>query len=103
MRRAWIAPLIVIASLSALPYLMGMLQQEYIPVEDQDSVMALITAQEGTNIDAMRKIIESLEPPLLELEKAGSLNSGTVCGAVQEFDVAICGLRAHLNGALGRA
>jgi multidrug efflux pump len=73
MRRVWIAPFIVIASLSALPYLMSMLQQEYIPVEDQDSVMALITAQEGTSVDAMRTIIESLEPPLLALEKAGSL------------------------------
>ena len=70
----WIAPLLVVGALVALPYLVDLLPQEYIPVEDQDQVMALITAQEGTNIDSMRDIINRMEPPLLELEKGGTLN-----------------------------
>ncbi len=74
LRHAWTAPLLVAAALSVLPLLLGQLPQEYIPVEDQDSVMALITAQEGTNIHTMRGIIGDLEPPLLELKKSGSLN-----------------------------
>ncbi|MFK7831582.1 MAG: efflux RND transporter permease subunit [Congregibacter sp.] len=70
---AWIALILVVASLVALPMLLQQLQREYIPAEDQDSVMALITAQEGTNVDKMREIIERLEPPLVALNKEGSL------------------------------
>ncbi|MFT7287596.1 MAG: multidrug efflux pump [Halieaceae bacterium] len=70
---AWIAPIMVVAALAALPVLLGLLRQEYVPVEDQDTVLALITAQEGVNIDSMRKIIDRLEPPLLELKQDGSL------------------------------
>ncbi len=73
LRHAWLALILVATSLALMPLLMGQLKREYIPVEDQDSVMALITAQEGTNIDTMRGIINRLEPPLLELEREGSL------------------------------
>lgn len=73
LRHSWVALVVVVAAIAALPLLLQQLQREYVPVEDQDSVMAMITAQEGTNIKSMRGIIERLEPPLLELEEGGTL------------------------------
>jgi multidrug efflux pump len=70
---AWLSLVLAALALMVLPLLFQQLQREYVPVEDQDSVMAIITAQEGTNIDSMRQIIERLQPPLLELQESGSL------------------------------
>lgn len=69
----WISLALAALALIVLPLLFQQLQREYVPVEDQDSVMAIINAQEGTNIDSMRQIIERLQPPLLELQESGSL------------------------------
>jgi multidrug efflux pump len=52
---------------------MQRIDTEYIPTEDQDTLMALATAPEGTSISAMRQIIEQLQAPLLELQREGSL------------------------------
>ncbi|GAB5412452.1 MAG: efflux RND transporter permease subunit [Congregibacter sp.] len=73
LRRAWIGPVIGAAAFAALPWLYGQLPREYVPVEDQDSVMAIITAQEGTNMRSIRGVIEQMQPSLLELEASGSL------------------------------
>jgi len=70
---SWVGlPFVVLAIAAIFPLLNG-LQREYVPAEDQDSVMGMITAPEGTNINSMRQIIETLQPPLLELEREGSL------------------------------
>jgi multidrug efflux pump len=65
-------PFVVLAIGAIVPLLQG-LQREYVPQEDQDSVMAMTIAPEGTNIRTMRQLIETMQPPLLELEKGGSL------------------------------
>jgi multidrug efflux pump len=70
---SWIAPLFVVAAVAGIVPLLQGLQREYVPSEDQNEVMAMINVPEGTNIRAMRQIIETLQPPLLELEKSGSL------------------------------
>ena len=70
---AWAAPLLGLAALLLLPVLFGQLPREYVPVEDQDTVLAVITAQEGTNVPAMRALINELQPSLLELQEQGSL------------------------------
>ncbi|WOJ97265.1 efflux RND transporter permease subunit [Congregibacter brevis] len=70
---AWISLVAAVLAFVMLPLLFQQLKQEYVPVEDQDQIMAIINTQEGTNIESMRGIIEQLQPPLLELEKAGSL------------------------------
>ena len=73
LERAWMALVVAVAALALLPLLLGKLPREYIPVEDQDTLMAIITAQEGTNIEGIREVIETLQPPLLALEDEGSL------------------------------
>ena len=73
LRHAWAAIVLVALAIAAIVPLHGSLQREYVPVEDQDTVLAMVTAQEGTNIDSMREIIEQLQPPLLALERQGSL------------------------------
>lgn len=70
---AWIAiPFVLLATVGIVPLLNG-LQREYVPQEDQDSVMAMTIAPEGTNIRTMRQLIETMQPPLLKLEEEGSL------------------------------
>ena len=71
--RAWLMLPLVLLSIAAIVPLHSALQQEYVPVEDQDTVLAMISAREGTNIESMRAIIEELQPPLLELQREGSL------------------------------
>lgn len=52
---------------------MGMLESEYAPIEDQNTVFAIASAQEGTSVKAMRGIIEELQKPALKLQQEGSL------------------------------
>ncbi|MEM6300347.1 MAG: efflux RND transporter permease subunit [Pseudomonadota bacterium] len=73
LRRAWLGLLVALACLVLLPVVYNPLQREYVPVEDQDTVLAIISAQEGTNIAAMRGVIEELQPSLLELQDEGSV------------------------------
>ncbi|MEM1190577.1 MAG: efflux RND transporter permease subunit [Pseudomonadota bacterium] len=71
---AWVAlPFVVLAIASLVPLLNG-LQREYVPQEDQDTVMAMATAPEGTNVRSMRQLIGILQPPLLKLEQEGTLD-----------------------------
>ncbi|MEO1079865.1 MAG: efflux RND transporter permease subunit [Pseudomonadota bacterium] len=71
---AWVAlPFVALAIASLVPLLNG-LQREYVPQEDQDTVMAMATAPEGTNVRSMRQLIEILQPPLLKLEQEGTLD-----------------------------
>ncbi|MEE4277807.1 MAG: efflux RND transporter permease subunit [Halieaceae bacterium] len=71
---SWVALPLVLLSIAAIVPLMQGLQREYVPQEDQDSVMAMTTAPEGTNIRSMRSLIETLQPPLLKLQEEGTLN-----------------------------
>lgn len=69
---SWSVMLSLAALVSLWPLAM-LVQREYVPVEDQDTVLAMITAQEGTNIHTMRGIVDALQPPLLALQREGSL------------------------------
>lgn len=62
-----------LAVLIALWPIASLVQREYVPAEDQDTVLGVINAQEGTNIDTMRGIINELQRPLLTLHDEGSL------------------------------
>lgn len=73
LHHTWISVVMVVAALALLPLLFQQLTREYVPVEDQDQVMAMISTQEGTNIHSIRDVIERLQPPLLELQQDGSL------------------------------
>lgn len=70
---SWISLLMVVAAIALLPLLFRQLPQEYVPIEDQNEVRAIIATQEGTNMDAIREVILQLQPPLLERQKDGSL------------------------------
>jgi len=70
---AWVSLPFVALAIAAIVPLLQNLQREYVPQEDQDSVMAMTTAPEGTNIRTMRQLIETMQPPLLEREAEGSL------------------------------
>ena len=71
-RPAW-AVMLSLAALASLAPLSTLVQREYVPTEDQDTVLAIISAQEGTNIDTMRGIIDELQPKLLAMQQEGSL------------------------------
>ncbi|MEO0436559.1 MAG: efflux RND transporter permease subunit [Pseudomonadota bacterium] len=73
LKRSWLGLLVALACLVLLPVVYNPLQREYVPVEDQDTVLAIISAQEGTNIAAIRSVIEELQPSLLELQEGGSV------------------------------
>jgi multidrug efflux pump len=62
-----------LAALASLWPLLTLVEREYVPAEDQDSVLALVIAPEGTNAESMKGIIDRLQPPLLELQREGSL------------------------------
>lgn len=53
--------------------LLGIVPSEYVPVEDQDTVFAIGSVQEGTSMAAMREVIEQLQAPVLDIQKDGSL------------------------------
>jgi multidrug efflux pump len=69
----WIPLAGVLLALGVGYQLMGSLDSEYVPVEDQDTVFAIASAQEGTSVKAMRGIIEELQQPALEIQKDGSI------------------------------
>ena len=71
---AWVAVPFAVLAVAAIVPLLNALQREYVPQEDQDTVMAMATAPEGTNVRSMRQLIEVLQPPLLKLEEEGSLD-----------------------------
>jgi multidrug efflux pump len=73
LRHAWLPPAGVALALAAGYLLLQRIDTEYVPTEDQDAMMAIATAPEGTSISAMRRIIEQLQEPLLELQREGSL------------------------------
>ena len=72
-RRPGWSLLLSLAALLSLGPLYLLVQREYVPAEDQDTVLTFITAAEGTNIDTMRGIVNTLQPPLLALQREGSL------------------------------
>ncbi|TXS91396.1 efflux RND transporter permease subunit [Parahaliea maris] len=51
----------------------GALRLEQVPIEDQDTVMVMVRADTGTNIETMRGIIQELQTPLLERQKDGTI------------------------------
>ncbi|MEM1145045.1 MAG: efflux RND transporter permease subunit [Pseudomonadota bacterium] len=71
--KAWLVLPFALISLVLLPVVFGKLQREYVPTEDQDTVLAIISAQEGTNIAGIRRVIQLLQPSLLEREQEGTL------------------------------
>jgi len=54
-------------------YIFMNLNQEYAPTEDQGSLMARISAEEGTSVEKMRSHIEQLTSPMLKKVDDGSL------------------------------
>jgi multidrug efflux pump len=66
--QSWSVLLLAALALGALVPLMNTVQREFVPQEDQDTVFAIISAQEGTGMDMMRGIIERLQRPLLEMK-----------------------------------
>ncbi len=67
--RPWIPLLLVLLSvvLGWRAYLA--VPQEYAPYEDQDTVLAMVIAEEGTGINAMRDIIQQVQTPLLDMQE----------------------------------
>lgn len=54
-------------------YFYGELEQEYAPAEDQGTLMGFMGADEGTNVNKMRQIIDELYQPLEERVDSGLL------------------------------
>ncbi|MEE4202669.1 MAG: efflux RND transporter permease subunit [Halieaceae bacterium] len=73
LQHSWLSLLAVVAAIALLPVLFQQLSREYVPVEDQNEVRAIINTQEGTNMKAIRAVIEELQPPLLKRQQEGSL------------------------------
>jgi len=71
--RPGLSTLVVVAALGGGYYLSTLLKTEYAPIEDQDTLMVMAIAPEGTGVDTMRGIIEQLQAPLLDLQKEGGL------------------------------
>ena len=74
LRQPWLPFVGVLLALGAGYQLLSMVKSEYVPIEDQDTVFAIATAQEGTSVEAMREIIETLQEPVLEARKDGSIS-----------------------------
>ena len=73
MGQSWVPLVGVLLALVAGYLLLENVESEYVPVEDQDSIFAIATAQEGTSIQAMRDIIETLQQPTLDAAADGSI------------------------------
>lgn len=65
--------LLAIISGGGAYYIFKSLNQEYAPTEDQGTLLARITAEEGTSVDKMRSIIDQLTQPMLDEVEEGSL------------------------------
>ncbi len=69
-----VLPLILCAIASgASYYLFQIIEQEYAPSEDQGTLMAFISTEQGTTIDKMRGVIEDLNAPLIDRVNEGDL------------------------------
>jgi len=73
LRQPWIPPACVLLALGVGYQLANAVQSEYAPIEDQDTLFAIASAQEGTSIPAMRHIIEQLQQPALDIQQDGSI------------------------------
>ncbi len=71
--RSWLALPLIIGAIAAIAPVTNLLEREYVPVEDQDAVMARVMAPEGTNMTSMRSIIETLQPAVLKGHDEGTL------------------------------
>ena len=71
--RSWLALPLIIGAIAAIAPVTNLLEREYVPVEDQDAVMARVMAPEGTNMTSMRSIIETLQPAVLKRHDEGTL------------------------------
>tara|TARA_R100000900_G_scaffold62550_1_gene50083 strand:- start:54993 stop:58085 length:3093 start_codon:yes stop_codon:yes gene_type:complete len=66
--------LILLSVLALLAFQMrDQLRLEQVPVEDQDTVLVLARAEQGTGIDSMRQVIEALQAPALQRAADGTI------------------------------
>ena len=68
------APLILaLAAMVGAYFLYGALEQEYAPSEDQGTLGAIVWAEEGTNVNKMREVIDQVYQPLASRVESGEL------------------------------
>ncbi|GAB3092478.1 efflux RND transporter permease subunit [Aestuariicella hydrocarbonica] len=69
LKRPWLSVTGVIVTMLAGVYLLNTIKKEYAPLEDKDTIMAMIHTQEGTGLDSMNNTIKKLQQPLLDYKE----------------------------------